>query len=99
VDEKYRRAFAVLGEGDPSVAPFEPSFFSANEVDELIDTLSGKRVVSRGSAKEGSAGQQDFLPGSFRLFVVLLHQSSLGSVKEFHHAYSAFQEKALPYLQ
>jgi hypothetical protein len=85
----------VLGEGDPPVTPFEPSFFSANEVDELINTFSGERVVGRGSAKERSAGQQNLFPGSFRLLVVLLHQSSLGSVKEnCGHAYGALQEKS-----
>ncbi len=56
VNEEDRRAFAVPGEGDPSVTPFEPSFLSTNEVDELIDAFSRKRVVSRGCAKEGSAG-------------------------------------------
>jgi hypothetical protein len=56
VNEKDRRTFAVPGEGDPSVTPFEPSFFSTNEVDELIDAFSRKGVVSRSGAKEGSAG-------------------------------------------
>jgi hypothetical protein len=56
MNEKDRWAFAVLGEGDPSVTPFEPSFFPTNEVDELIDTLSSKRVISRGNAEERSAG-------------------------------------------
>src|SRR2546423_10999736 len=78
MNEKDRRPVAVPGKGDPSVTPFEAAFLSTNEVDELIDSLSRKGVVSRGSAKESSAGQQDFFPRSFRLFDVLLHQSSLG---------------------
>ena len=55
MNEKDWWALAVLGESDPPVTPFEPSFFSTNEVDELINAFSGKRVVSRGGAKEGSA--------------------------------------------
>jgi hypothetical protein len=57
VNEKHWWALAVLGESDPPVTPFEPSFFSANEVNELINTFSGERVVGRGNAKEGSARQ------------------------------------------
>src|SRR5712671_5364128 len=82
VNEKDGRAFAVLRERDSPVAPVEAALFTANEVGELVDALSGKRVVSRSRAKDGASGQKDLSPGSFRSFVVLLHQSSLWAIKE-----------------
>src|ERR1700693_2446318 len=94
MNEKDRRPLAVSGEGDPSVTPFESSFLATNQVDELVDALSRERVVSRGSAEEGAARQQDLFPWSFRLFVVLLHQTPSGSVKKkLRHRYSVFNKQ------
>ena len=86
VDEENGRAFAALGEGDSPVTPIEAALFSANEVGELVDALTGKGVVSGGDAKQGAPGEEDFSPrsfgrfGSFAFVVVLHHTSKLAAV-------------------
>ena len=55
----------------------KPPSLTTNQVGEFVDALSRKRVVGGSRAKEGAAGQQDFLRQGPCAFVVVLHQSSL----------------------
>jgi hypothetical protein len=76
VDEKDWRSASPLGESDAALAPVEPAFFTADEIGEMVDALSGKGIVRSGDAEQRTAGKKDLSPGCIAYFdlVGIVHQ-------------------------
>src|SRR5688500_15099069 len=70
VNEQKCGAIAALGEGDASSPPVESAFLSADEIVELVDALAGERIICRGGADQGAAGEEHLSPTA----IVLIHQ-------------------------
>jgi len=62
VNEENRRTATSFGKRDAGAAPFEPAFFTTDEIGELVDAFSGKRVVRSGGADNGAARESDLSP-------------------------------------
>jgi hypothetical protein len=73
MNEENRRAISSFGEGDSPAPPIESTLFATNEIGELVDALSGKRIISRGGAKESAPGHEDPAPA----IIVFFHRWKL----------------------
>src|SRR5687767_8355519 len=70
MNEKNCRAFTAPGEGDAPSPPVESAFLSADEIVELVDAFARERIICRGGADEGAAGEEHLSPTA----IVVIHQ-------------------------